>query len=356
MLGDLARLWPRETGQGWDKCKFHEQLHVPKDISKMGNPEGWNSSIPEKNHIFFCKRPARTTQRRRATLDQQVAQRVSESYMIDTAYTTMQRARDVKNGNILESAIQNHDESFSDQATKGRLIIEKRTDNILNWEVISKSQRKNLHGDDLFQIAAKFFVSQQNVATTTRGGQNYIEIQFSNEYQRNNTIFRSHPDYRSEGPWHDWVMIKWRMDNARREQPQMFREPENLIWYNDFERDEEHDCYTPAKIVGMFLKVPIHEENGYTRLVNYVMVWPCSFKHQKKSVFTTSWTLDFAEKNRQKVPNYYFVECDSIVRHCLMIPGNLKNPQTCAEYIEVWPRERWADEFLGIEEKELDSE
>jgi len=39
-----------------------------------------------------------------------------------------------------------------------------------------------------------------------------------------------------------------------------------------------------------------------------------------------------------------------------MIPYNLKYPSASPDFMEIWPRERWADEFLGIEEKDFDSE
>ncbi len=38
MLGELIQLWPRVRGQGWEKAKIHEQLHVPDDIERNGAP------------------------------------------------------------------------------------------------------------------------------------------------------------------------------------------------------------------------------------------------------------------------------------------------------------------------------
>jgi hypothetical protein len=43
MLRELIRLWPRVRGQGWEKAKIHEQLHVPDDIERNGAPQGSQS-------------------------------------------------------------------------------------------------------------------------------------------------------------------------------------------------------------------------------------------------------------------------------------------------------------------------
>jgi hypothetical protein len=40
MLRKLIRLWPHVWGQGWEKAKIHEQLHVPDDIERNGAPQG----------------------------------------------------------------------------------------------------------------------------------------------------------------------------------------------------------------------------------------------------------------------------------------------------------------------------
>ena len=65
MLRSLVDLWPRSAGHGWNKPKFHEQLHVPDDIERNGAPSNTHTGPTEHNHIFQVKRPSRTTQRRR---------------------------------------------------------------------------------------------------------------------------------------------------------------------------------------------------------------------------------------------------------------------------------------------------
>jgi hypothetical protein len=89
MLNELITLWPREQGQGWEKAKVHEQLHVPDDIERNGAPAGWHSGPTENNHIATVKNFASQTNQRRETLDAQIGSRNAESFIINTAFQKM---------------------------------------------------------------------------------------------------------------------------------------------------------------------------------------------------------------------------------------------------------------------------
>ena len=89
MLRELMRLWPRVRGQGWEKAKIHEQLHVPDDIERNGAPQGSHTGPTEHNHIRLVKRPAKGTQQRAEVFDRQLGQRVSDAYIVDMAYQRM---------------------------------------------------------------------------------------------------------------------------------------------------------------------------------------------------------------------------------------------------------------------------
>jgi hypothetical protein len=89
MLRDLQKLWPCQSGQGCEKPKNYEQLHVPDDIERNGAVQNYHTGPTEHNHIFHVKQLAPATQRQRETLDQQIANRESESFVIDYAYQRM---------------------------------------------------------------------------------------------------------------------------------------------------------------------------------------------------------------------------------------------------------------------------
>jgi hypothetical protein len=80
MLRELIRLWPRVRGNGWEKAKTHEQLHVPDDILEWnGAPQGSHTGPTEHNHIRLVKRPAKGTQLRAKVFDRQLGQCVSDA-------------------------------------------------------------------------------------------------------------------------------------------------------------------------------------------------------------------------------------------------------------------------------------
>ena len=62
MLAELVNLWPRDTGQGWQTAKHHEQIHVPDDIASFGAHQNYHTGPSEHNHIDNIKRLAKMTQ------------------------------------------------------------------------------------------------------------------------------------------------------------------------------------------------------------------------------------------------------------------------------------------------------
>jgi hypothetical protein len=120
MLRELIRLWPRVRGQGWEKAKIHEQLHVPDDIERNGAPQGSHTGPTEHNHIRLVKRPAKGMQQRAVVFDRQLGQRVSDGYIIDMAYQRMATPYDQPS---LASSSLVQTTGLSPQASKGWLFI-----------------------------------------------------------------------------------------------------------------------------------------------------------------------------------------------------------------------------------------
>ena len=109
----------RTKGQGWAKAKIHEQLHVPDDIERNGAPQWSHTGPTEHNHIAHVKRPFQVTQKRRDVLDQQIAARVSDIYIVDSAYTQMTTDYGNKTGETLDTNFT----GISKMASSGRMFI-----------------------------------------------------------------------------------------------------------------------------------------------------------------------------------------------------------------------------------------
>ena len=81
---------PRSTGNNWEICKIHEQLHVAENIHYYGAHHNVHTGSQEHNHIANTKQPSKQVQRKKLTLDWNLANRLSEKYLIDTAYYRLQ--------------------------------------------------------------------------------------------------------------------------------------------------------------------------------------------------------------------------------------------------------------------------
>ena len=89
LLLELVSCVPRETGNGWDIPKIHEQLHIPCYIQMFGAHRNLHTGPAENNHIELSKKPAARTQKRSQVFDWQVSNRLIDKLVVDLASFTM---------------------------------------------------------------------------------------------------------------------------------------------------------------------------------------------------------------------------------------------------------------------------
>jgi len=351
-LADLKKLWPCQKGQGWCIPKYHEQLHIPDDIERNGAPHNTFTGPTEHHHIAFIKNPARGTQNRQNKLDQQIAERYKESVIIDTACTALEHARQHLKQNPVFTP---NEESVRCKA--GTITIYKCVNDgeeEIEFKVVydkppmrkfdgSTNPRPKLPFDDDDVMYEQFALTMADIDDLdwkeVDASTKELTVPIYTEYKRHGDIFRCHPDYRSEGAWHDWVMIRWAEDHPANHQPN--QNEDLFLTYNDNVCDGEW-CYAPSWIVGKFFQVPMKDDT----FEYYTIVWPCQYEYNISSVFTTEWKLHFKDW-KKTIPAYEVVHCDTIVRHCLMIPEYLYNENESKVFQEIWPDELWGDLFFN---------
>ena len=174
----------------------------------------------------------------------------------------------------------------------------------------------------------------------------------SPEYQHKELKFHAHWNYQKEGPWFDWVMVRWEEADAVTKQHQLVTQPDNKINYWDHGHEIVNEfCYTPAMVL-MFIEFPIKSQGSQGKWYNHVeifaLIWPCQYAHHYSSVFSTNWNLEYKD-DEMKTPAYQIVPVDSFVRHCLMILDDFENGATSVQH-EIWPKERWGQEFYSFPE------
>jgi hypothetical protein len=344
LLKDLKELWPRKIKNGWDTAKFHEQLHVPDDIERNGAPSNTHSGPTEHNHIEFVKNPAKRTQRKLSNLDKQISERYAESQIIKMAHAAI-------NGKLNEKPKPTNEENYTAETkvrTSGKAgvinLYRRRDDQSIMYFVehslgnteqppnaIFDKVSQNL--DDMARLNWQYFDIDRD----------WVTIKYYTEYNRDNTIFRSHPEYRSQSAWHDWVIVRWSEKHPTREQPKLLTEEKctvDALKYGDNVIGNRY-CYTPCKIKGMFFHV---EGTPGVPEEFFSVVWPTTYDFKKSSVFSTKWTMDYGDTQKTR-PMYSLINCNSIVRHSLMFPEHLSNESLSTNYHEIWPRELWGNEF-----------
>ena len=334
MLVELMRLWPRTRGQGWELAKIHEQLHVPDDIERNGAPQGSNTGPTEHNHIRLVKRPAKGTQQRAEVFDQQLGQRVSDSYIVDMAYQRMTTTFDCSLPSFPESEVIQTE--LSSQGTNEWVSIEVRTNQPATFHFDPRSGREDNFCPAMIEFLQAYYREYQPPGSGPEfpGGPSVFPgVHLGTEYKRTGTIFRGHADYRHEGPWYDWVMLRWeREDNKPYAQP-----PDCQAGYGDDKSTAQDYLYAPGQILG-FVKSPSHD--GVQ-----VVVSTCEFSHTQGSVFSTKWKQSYVHyTGNRRSCRIEIVDVDSIVRHCLMVPHDANK----SSYHEIWCQELWGDQFYQI--------
>jgi hypothetical protein len=133
------------------------------------------------------------------------------------------------------------------------------------------------------------------------------ELHFITEYHRDNTTYRSHPDYRKGGPWMDWVNVRWEGD----------------------EEEEDGGGETPSQILCFFYCLTSEEPEKL-----FALVQPCEFGSDELSSLVTAWNLE---------KGYQIVSVDSLQHHVCIFPyrdGDRKRLQLRDKCV-------WANEFIG---------
>jgi hypothetical protein len=161
------------------------------------------------------------------------------------------------------------------------------------------------------------------------------------EYKRAGVIFRGHGNYRRTGPWYDWVMLRW----AREDNQRYAEDADCQAHYGDSEATAMEHLYAPGRIMGFVIPMPVDwNSEAKTPITGAVMavVSTCNFSHSRGSEFSTQWQQSHVyHAGNRKAPNLQLVDVNAIVRHCLMVPHEVRE----SSYHEIWSQELWGNEF-----------
>ena len=222
----------RSAGMGLKVMKFHAIIHLIQDMLLYGVPTEFDTGSNESHHKQ-SKHAARLTQRKESTFNFQTATRLTEFLCIDLGMEEVandrgvweyfdgaleledvvvededQSALDDDSGDLVADGEEKNADGEGDElkiVTGGTHIrIFEDEDGEPSFRMLSRSQkmRRTIWMNEVIV----FLNDLQNLVIQ------YIDepyLPVMTQQKRGDHVFYGHPNYRSSGPWKDWVIIDW---------------------------------------------------------------------------------------------------------------------------------------------------
>ena len=343
----------RSSGMGLKLMKFHAILHLISDMLLCGVPSEFDTGSNESHHKE-SKCAARLTQRKEATFIMQTATRLIEFLCIELAMEEIlhdggvwqcfdnvgssisgSSASDSGSCDSISRSSASRSDSSADEtesdtvtiSTSGariRVCEDPENDNYPSFEMLSRSKTMNKKTRMLHE-AVVFLNDLQNLVL------DYIPekfLQIRTEQKRGGNWFRGHPNFRSLGPWKDWVVVDWgdwgqlpahiwcfvvlsNMPNGKDRlefggvclQDGVYAVVESAVYNEDVELATQSDLFTP-----LLLDVDSDDEDNVIGR------------------------------------NFYLANTNAFVEPCCVIP-DIGGPSNA--YFQVAPRREWSDSFVS---------
>lgn len=208
LMRHLRILVHRENNKGLKVGKFHEMLHVVRDIELFGPPCGYDGRPGESSHKD-TKKCAVKTQRRKNVFEYQTGVRIYESLLISKATSVILPKS--------EKDTSNHDPLFKEglselTSTSHYFIFKNDNGDTVQNLVETTSDSININGKSIafHQKVSDFILTQllqQNISGIINC-RTFLRLS-------NDLLIRCTPKYNStNGHWYDWVWINWEYDNG----------------------------------------------------------------------------------------------------------------------------------------------
>jgi len=223
MLHIVKDVMPRNTSVRYRLQKFHEQIHLPRDIRLYGHLANINEGIGEANLIHFSSDPARTAQKLgnnqflrqicRATYDRDVVYRAASRCSISIA-------RDRRNRRDNETRALEHEEYRKEQAkyynkdgnAKVQFPIFQMELELMNGGSSYSARVFNCTVDKQNVLAElPFHISDwiaNHYAQLLGPANSKIQVTAYSEMIQEGFMYRAHPNYRSTSPRFCWSAIQ----------------------------------------------------------------------------------------------------------------------------------------------------
>ncbi len=324
LLGELISCVPRETGNGWDIPKIHEQLHIPCYIQMFGAHRNLHTGPAENNHIALSKKPAARTQKRSHVFDWQVSNRLIDKLVVDLASFTME---------------EHVGGSPTIPCVSEGVTPSSATFDILFWVDISgqvhadlktpKVHRKYMPPMNVLHCLSDYCIQREDVPTV----EGKKTIRCYTETIVNGIYLRTNPSHR-DGPWFDNVIT-----NAGLDQEGESGELSGGVKFMF--------CF-PDHSINVLFGV-LHPAYGFSPVYSVITkMYRMEFLDDPEDIMIEldrdcgSWILDNDRASIGSCPRLMVIPLSTVLSHLLLIPYH----DASKFMIGIISQTRWADLFV----------
>jgi hypothetical protein len=353
MIAMLKFYVPRSKGNGWNLQKLHDLLHLPYNIARFGHPSNYDAEVGESGLRTWAKWPAATAAKRgdKNAFVAQCAARMDERLTLETARREL--AAGTNPYPLLDHAgypVPKEGSVGGGVQLLGSRYVVYRDGSPASW--VSGKQKGRVGFVDvhpLIQEALRkpksFFGGAKCPPTEEADGSDsgpfwtvHTECSFPHPETNKRITVRCHPNYHAEGPWYDWVEVKFTQSS--------------FTGLAEHRGNFLHQHSVPAKVLA-FVQHPV---SGSVLALIHPCAWRTINESEKDTVLTELWTQEFTTKDGVAVPNLFLVGVASICGLCLVVeevPGLKERVDTaddehCQEFdvaLLVLDRRKWGELF-----------
>ena len=293
----------RESGVQLKLSKFHEILHVVRDIQLFGPAIGYDGRPGESAHKF-TKKSAKHTQRRKGLFENQTAMRMYENLVITKAHNRIWK---------------NLPDYMSDELHHKPSHITREPYNIYvkDNNIITSLTQRYTYSSNIYTRGCEYVYTELKDIVTENQMKCYSCIKVESV-----DLYRAHPCYQGSNLWFDWAYFSWEYsENEVREIPG------RIISFVDLTTCEENDMY---------------EKDVYACIISMKDV-PKDTSRENSLIAKGS-----LETDSDGYFIYRLISISTIVRPCCCIPDieNLdKNDDSHKDWLCIHERGTWSQKF-----------
>jgi len=250
----------------------------------FGSPQNFDNSPMEHGLIDTAKHPADHAQKSTSLFVSQVTKRLLENMLIKKAHQSLLRSCEEKANPTTNNLFSKLPNSASFHVTFdengvclpvwcGKKYLQEKV--VFNSDVMRWIENSNKKKNSFFYDVDEFSAHLQ--------------------YTRNGVMFRCHPNYKSNGEWYDWVMVRFDIG------PQKTRHSNKKLgmWSSQ---------YFPSKILCFFV---LPEDETIYAIVHSTK----SNNHESDSILFERWEFEntmgeLRNGKRNIIPTYHVVNVD----------------------------------------------